>query len=234
MRMKRIILNSLDNSKIGKFEVYVDLLRCWTKRTNLISFEEKELWDEVILDSLVPYFMGFSIFQLDNLEVVDVGTGAGIPGIPIAVVKDGWKFHLIESVKKKVEFLSFVVKRLNLSNVVIHRARVEEFALENRGKFDLVFERAVASTPAMIEYCAPLLEIGGEAFIYGGVKNHLSLEKGKEKVEELGLRIEGVHRYELGENDIKRRCIIHLRKTHETPSTYPRRVGMAVKKPIWR
>ena len=230
MELKSDLLSNIPENKRRKLVHYLRLVEKWMLGSGLVSFDIQDLLHEVILDSLAPYFLGFDPFDLEGLYAVDIGSGAGIPGIPLSILMDSWEFHLVESNGKKAGFLSFVSRELGLSNVVVEKKRVEDLAREKREIFDLAFERAVGSTPVMVEYAAPLLKVGGSLFIYGGKKNTESLNRGKDLLGRLGFLRFDTKWYELLG---KRRCIISLKKEKNTPSLFPRRTGVAVRRPLW-
>lgn len=148
----------------------------------------------------------------------------------MAIVLDKLSFHLIDSKKKKIDFVYQVKQELELSNVEVHCERVETFALKNLKSFDMIVSRAVGETVILLEYAAPLLKLGGKLILYKGEKFYEELEKAKKAIDLLGFNEPGIFEYEL--DGKKRRALLVFSKISETPKKFPRKPGMATKKPL--
>ncbi|MDI3471846.1 MAG: rRNA (guanine527-N7)-methyltransferase [Thermotogaceae bacterium] len=196
---------------------------------NLVSFPEAEFFLEIVVDSITPWLAGIIKNQKDK-KILDIGTGAGIPGIPLAIVLDRISFHLLDSKKKKIDFVHQVKQELKLSNVETHCERVEVFALKNLRSFDMVVSRAVGEIVVLLEYAAPLLKLGGKLILYKGEKTVEELEKARKAIDLLGFNEPDIFKYEL--NEQKRRTLLVFSKIFETPEGFPRKPGMATKKPL--
>jgi len=208
---------------------YTELLKSKNKFINLTSFDEDEFFLEVVVDSLVPWYIGI-MKNFEKVKVLDIGTGAGIPGIPLAIVLEKVHFSLIDSKKKKIDFVKYAKKMLNLENVTTYCERVESFALKNLKAFDTVISRAVGEVVILLEYAAPLLKIGGNLILFKGQKIEKELEKSRKITDLLGFSMPNVIIYKLNED--KERNLVVFEKVSETPERFPRKPGMAVKRPL--
>jgi|SRR5829696_2529171 len=166
-------------------------------------------------------------------RLADVGSGGGLPGIPIKIVKPELATTLVESTGKKARFLQYVVESLSLDGVEVANTRVEDLGLVHRGAYDVVTARAVARLSVVAEYCMPLLEIGGRAIAMKGWLEAEELEEGSRAVDTLGASVVEIVKVpmlpEVGE---KERNLVILEKLRETPALYPRRAGVAVRRPL--
>src|SRR5215204_111273 len=182
-----------------------------------------------VLDSL-SCFLYEPLFHAGRLA--DVGSGGGLPGIPIKIVKPELATTLVESTGKKARFLQYVVESLSLDGVEVANTRVEDLGLVHRGAYDVVTARAVARLSVVAEYCMPLLEIGGRAIAMKGWLEAEELEEGSRAVDTLGASVvEIVKVHMLPEVGEKERNLVILEKLRETPALYPRRAGVAVRRP---
>jgi len=184
-----------------------------------------------IADSLIPLFSNRYFQNSEN--IVDVGSGGGVPGIPIAIAFPDKKIHLVESIKKKTDALEYFVKKLNLKNVIIYNQRIEEFSSEYRNYFDYSTCRAVARADISLEYCAPLIKKEGYTGLYKGPlfgkQEYIYSDKA---CGILNLKKEEIINYEIYDSDEKERCLVIYKKTAETDSKYPRKSGIPLKKPL--
>ncbi len=198
------------------------------KKQNLISRQatEKEI-REHIEDS--EYLR--TIVDLKGLRVLDIGSGQGFPAIPLAVGEPESSFVLVESDLKKSMFLKGLVFELGLKNVEVIRARIEELGKnsEFRSRFDLVTCRAVAELPVILEWGLPVLNVNGLLAAWKGAAADEEIRASQKALEILGGKVRQVTNYEIGG---KKRCIVIVQKTKECPPQFPRRVGMAKKRPL--
>ncbi len=221
----------LTPGQIDKFRVYFRDLVEWNKRINLTritDYEEVQL--KHFLDSLTVLT---AVRLTDGLRVIDVGTGAGIPGIPLTIVSPGVKLTLLEATGKKVKFLEYMVGRLGLEDVEIVTGRAEEIGHDAayREKFGLALSRAVAPLPAAVELTLPFCEVGGLciALKKGDIK--AEIQRSLKAIDVLGGCLKEVKPLALeGLND--KRCLVIIEKFKPTPPQYPRRPGIPAKKPI--
>lgn len=210
----------------AKFDTYMELLKDWNTRINLTAItEDEEIRLKHFQDSLsiLPYIEGGSL--------VDVGTGAGFPGLPIAIERPDVSVTLVDSLDKRVKFLQCVADTLELKNVTCIHARAEEFGRkpEYREKFDYATARAVASMPVLLEYCLPLLKTGGRFLAMKGA--NASEEKFDKALEILGGKLVQQDTFLL-ENSELQRCIFVVEKFRQIPSKYPRKPGTPAKQPL--
>lgn len=219
----------LTEDKIELFYNYMEILLEWNKKINLTAItEEKEIILKHFIDSI-------SINKYIKKEkiVMDIGTGAGFPGIPLKILNFNNKFILVDSLNKRINFLKELKKELNLNNLELIHSRVEDLAknLEYRENIDIIVSRAVANLRILAEYMIPFLKIGGECICMKGPNIDNEIEESKKAIEILGGKIERIENINLLEDDIKRNIII-IKKIRQTPSKYPRKAGIPVKQPI--
>lgn len=225
LEIRKLVLT--ENQK-DQFHKFFELLVQWNERMNLTGItDEEEVYLKHFYDSLEPFLIrGMKEFE----NVCDVGTGAGFPGIPLAIVYPESKFVLIDSLNKRIEFLNFCINELQLKNVVAKHVRAEEFALEKRESFDLVTSRAVAKLSILAELCAPLVKVGGMFIALKGPSGYDELIEANDGPEKLGLRIS-----QITPSLIKlagERLNIYYSKAEETPKKYPRQFGQIKKNPL--
>ena len=217
----------LDNERVELLYKYMNLLLEWNEKINLTAITEPK-------DIILKHFID-SLTILKYLEskssIIDVGTGAGFPGIPLNIAKDDLEYTLLDSLNKRIVYLNEVIKDLNLMNIKTIHSRVEDFGKNNREKFDIATSRAVAHLNILVEYLLPLVKVGGICIcMKGSDVSHETLEAQK-AIKELGGEIEKVEKIYLPDSDMERNIII-IRKVKETPKKYPRKPGIATKEPI--
>ena len=167
--------------------------------------------------------------------LVDVGSGAGLPGIPLRICLPKTAVTLIESTGKKTAFTHQVLKQLNIGGLNVLNMRVEEVGRipEYRGAFDTATVRAVASLAVVAEYCLPLVRVGGTVIVMKGQPSEKEMDQGARAADVLGAELETViHVPTLPRMEPRTRCLVVLRKTSETPKRYPRRIGLPRQNPL--
>lgn len=216
-----------DEQQKNFFE-YMNLLLEWNEKINLTAITEPcEVIKKHFLDSLTI------LDEIkENESVIDVGTGAGFPGIPLAICSKA-NFILVDSLNKRINFLKEVKEKINLNNIEIYHARAEEFAKNKlyREKFDVAVSRAVAPMNILVEYLIPFVKVGGKIVCMKGPKAEEELEEAKKAIEILGGKVEQIKEFNLGEEQISRKIII-IKKIKNTPNKYPRKPGTPAKEPI--
>ncbi|OAT79882.1 16S rRNA (guanine(527)-N(7))-methyltransferase RsmG [Desulfotomaculum copahuensis] len=222
---------NIDTSRLGLFEQYYALLREWNERVNLTALiEERDVAVKHFIDSLT---LLKEVNPGRGARVVDVGTGAGFPGIPLKIARPDLHLTLVESVRKKTEFLTCVINSLFLSDVTVICARAEDAARrrELRSSFDFAFSRAVASLPVLLEYCLPLLKNGG---LFVAMKGPAVVEETKSAgnaLQLLGGLLERIVQFKLPFSD-EDRSLVLVKKIMPTPDKFPRRAGLPARRPL--
>ena len=217
----------LEEKQIENFYKYMNLLLEWNEKMNLTAITEP---NEVILKHFIDSLTIANLIEKDQ-KVIDVGTGAGFPGIPLSIVKEE-NITLLDSLNKRIIFLEEVINKLELKNIKAIHARVEEFAKnkKERESYDIATSRAVASLNVLLEYLLPLVKLNGICICMKG-SNTEEIEEAKNALKILGGEIEKIERITLPESDITRNIVI-VKKVRETLLKYPRKPGIPSKEPI--
>lgn len=216
---------NLTDEELAKFEEYKEILKEYNKKFNLTSItNDNEIYLKHFYDSLC---ITKAQELLNASSLLDIGTGAGFPGIPVAIVNKDIKITLVESNKKKCEFLKVVKDSLNLQNVEIINARAEDFAKTNREKFEVATSRAVANLSILLELEFPALSVGG---VLIALKSNVQeeLENSKSILKELNGTIKNTIEYTLPYEESKRTLLI-IQKQLPTNSKYPRQYSQIIK-----
>ena len=215
--------------QIEQFYKYMNLLIEWNEKMNLTAITEPK---EIILKHFIDSITILKYID-DNSKLVDAGTGAGFPGVPLSIMNPTLKITLVDSLNKRLIFLQEVVKELNLKNIEIVHARAEEFGQNKnyREKFDIATSRAVANLATLSEYLVPLVKIGGKIISMKASNAKEEINDAQKAIEVLGGKIEKIEEFDLPESDIGRTIII-IDKNKCTPAIYPRKAGTPAKEPI--
>ena len=221
----------LDAKQIEKFGIYYRLLIEWNAKMNLTAITEpREVAVKHIVDSLTALR---GIEERDSLRLIDVGTGAGFPGIPLKIVRPDLQLTLLDSLKKRVHFLETVVEALGLQGAECLHGRAEEAARQSalRERFDIAASRAVARLPVLAEYLLPFVRIGGTAIALKGLHSEEEAKESERAVKILGGRaIESIPVALPGLSD--KRAVLVIKKERPTPKAYPRKAGKPAKEPL--
>lgn len=216
---------------INQFSLYYDLLIEWNKKINLTAIvEEKEVIVKHFLDSiLINKQINFN--SINNL--IDIGTGAGFPGIPLKIVYPHLNIVLLDSLNKRVNFLNHVCDQLGLENIECLHGRAETYGHNNqyRDSFDLCVSRAVSKLSVLSEYCIPFVKVDGDFIAYKSIHCEDEVENSKEAIEILGGSIESINTFTVPESKINR-TFVRISKNYETPKKYPRNPGKPTKNPL--
>lgn len=209
-------------------------LMSWNERFNLTAITDEEgIQVRHFLDSLSCLQVLESGEQFGNKTVIDVGTGAGFPGIPLKILCPGIHLTLLEATAKKVQFLQHIVTQLGLANVTIIHGRAEDLGQiqEHRQRYDWALARAVADMPILAEYLLPLVKVGGRVLAQKGVNAPAEVQRGEWAIQQLGGRLRRIIPVELHRLAETRHLVV-LDKIAATPEKYPRRAGMPNKRPL--
>ena len=219
----------LSNKQINQFYKYMQLLLEWNKKMNLTAIEEpKEIILKHFIDSLT-----IRKYVEENEKILDIGTGAGFPGIPLKIVEGEKEVVLIDSLNKRISFLKEVISNLELNKIEVIHGRAEEVVKQNnrREKYNIVTSRAVARLNVLIEYMLPFIAIGGKCICMKSTDIEEEVQEARKAINILGGEIEKIDTFILPESDIKRKIVV-IKKVKSTPSKYPRKAGTPSKDPI--
>ena len=169
----------------------------------------------------------------EKKKVLDLGTGAGFPGMVLAILCPDYEFVLADSLNKRIEFLKVVINRLQIHNVSVIHGRAEELGRnENfRNQFDYVVSRAVAELPVLLEYCIPFVKRNGYFVSYKSGSSDEEIQQAEKAVNILGGKIEKTDKFLLPETDMGR-ALVNIKKIKITPAKYPRKAGMPSREPL--
>lgn len=220
---------SLTEEKMSELFDFMRMLLKWNEKINLTAITNQ---NEIILKHFIDSFT-INGYILKNNKVIDVGTGAGFPGVPLAILRDDVSFVLIDSLQKRINFINEVITKLKLKNVIAIHTRAEELAqnIEYREKYDIVTSRAVANMSTLLEYMVPFVKKEGICVCMKGSNIEEELKNSERAISILGARLEKREEFYLSNKDNKRNIIV-IRKISETPKIYPRKQGKPAKEPI--
>ena len=213
-----------------KFFEYMKLLIEWNEKINLTAIVEPgQVITKHFLDSLTI----LNYIGTKQQKIIDVGTGAGFPGIPIKIMDDLSEITLIDSLNKRINFFQEVINKNNLKNIRAIHGRAEDFGQDKlyREKYDVCVARAVAPMNILVEYLLPFARVNGICICMKGANIEEELEEAKKAINLLGGKIEKVESFGLSGSEDRRNIII-IRKISKTPKQYPRKAGTAKKYPI--
>jgi len=219
----------LKNEKYDQFFKYMEMLIEWNEKINLTAIIKKE---EIIVKHFIDSLTIFKYIE-KNKTLIDVGTGAGFPGIPLKIANEDLEITLMDSLQKRLKFLEEVIKENKVKNVKIIHKRAEDAGRDKklREKYDYATARAVANMSTLAEYLLPLVKVGGKCIIMKGPNIEEELNKSKKAINILGGKIEKVEEIVLPGTDIIRNIIV-LKKVKATPAIFPRKAGTPLKKPL--
>ena len=169
----------------------------------------------------------------DNKKVIDIGTGAGFPGIPLKIVFPNLQITLLDSLNKRIKFLNEVIEKLNLKDIEAIHGRAEDYAkqVKYREQYDICVSRAVANLATLSEYCIPYVKEKGYLISYKSETIDEELEDSQNAIKKLGGRLDGIEKFVLPGTNIKR-AIVKIKKEKATEKKYPRKAGMPLKEPL--
>ncbi|MEG1870842.1 MAG: 16S rRNA (guanine(527)-N(7))-methyltransferase RsmG [Peptostreptococcaceae bacterium] len=220
-----------DDKIINDLKTYREILVEWNQKMNLTGIEEeKEVFIKHFLDSISALSNGYI---KDGISLIDVGTGAGFPGLPLKICLKNLKLTLLDSLNKRINFLEEVSNTVNLEDVEFIHGRAEDFGKdeEYREQYDVATARAVAGLPILMEFCVPFVKVGGYFVCLKGPNANLELEESKAAMDVLGLEFVEKIDIELPNEELKHNILV-FKKVKNTPEKYPRKAGKPAKNPI--
>lgn len=226
---------TLTDEQLNQFMTYYELLVETNKVMNLTAITEfEEVIEKHFLDSLSicrVYDFKKVLGEAGEVKVLDLGTGAGFPGIPLKIAFPEIEFVLADSLNKRIRFLQDVISQLGLRKVEAVHARAEEIAKNKlyREQFDLCVSRAVANLSTLSEYCIPFVKEGGKFISYKSGEIDEEVEQAKRAIFLLGGKVEDIYKFDMYE---QKRSFVIIDKEKKTPKAYPRKAGTPTKEPL--
>lgn len=214
-----------------KFDIYLKELTEWNSKINLTAIHEEE---DIIIKHFYDSLLGMAVPGWTGQgKLLDMGTGAGFPGLPLRIINPDLEVILVDSLQKRVAFLQKLIERLGITKAAAIHGRAEELGQnsEHREVYDLVVSRAVARLPVLAEYCLPLVKRGGRFLAYKGPEGKTECQEAEKALTILGGTIRDIHSFNLPQERGERN-IIEICKLKATPAQYPRRPGQPQKKPL--
>ena len=222
---------TLSEKQLNQFSQYYDLLTFYNKQFNLTAIRNK---DEILIKHFVDSIIYSEMaIEKEGNKILDLGTGAGLPGIPFSILYPEKEVLLVDSLNKKVNFLNTVIDELHLENTTALHARGEDLGRDEnyREYFHIVLARSVAYLPTLSEYLLPLVAVGSHSIVTKESPYEEEVEKSKKAIKLLGGKIESIKEYTLSIYN-NQRAIIYIKKEHQTPEKYPRKAGTPKKNPL--
>ena len=222
-----------DAQQLRQFQLLYELILAANQHLNLTRITHPvEFWEKHLWDSLRPLSQRLHSVK-SPVRAIDIGTGAGFPGLPVAILCPDWHVTLLDSTRKKIAFLETLLPQLEIENATTSTGRAEEIGqqIQHRESYDIALVRAVAPASVCVEYALPLLKMQGLAILYRGQWTEKETQLLQRVVEKLGGAIESVEEFTTPVSNSQRTCL-YLRKVRETPAEFPRAVGLPAQKPL--
>lgn len=220
----------LNDNQLDKFQKYYEVLIEKNKVMNLTAITEV---NDVVTKHFVDSISLINYFELNNKKIIDVGTGAGFPGIPLAIILQNTEFTLMDSLNKRINFLNEVIKLCDLNNVTTIHSRAEDLGrnIEYREKFDICVSRAVANLSTLLEYCIPFVKVGGSFISYKSGNVDEEVDASKSAQAKLSCVIDKKISFTLNGTDMSR-SFVKFDKKGTLSKKYPRQAGKPKKEPL--
>ena len=220
---------NINEEEANQFDKYMQLLLEWNEKINLTAITEPS---QIILKHFIDSSSILKYIK-DNDKIIDVGTGAGFPGIPIKIMNKNLDITLMDSLNKRINFLNEVIQKINLDKIKAIHARAEELGRnkKHREVYDVAVSRAVANLSTLLEYLMPFIKVGGICICMKGPNIEEELKTAENAIVELGGSLEKVDNFYLPNSDIERNIII-IKKIKKINDKYPRKAGTPAKEPI--
>lgn len=228
--LEELGINYTEND-LDKFLQYYELIIEKNKVMNLTAITE---FEDVVSKHFLDSLSIVKVINLNNIDsMIDVGTGAGFPGIPIKIMFPDINVTLLDSLNKRIVFLNDVITKLELENINAYHGRAEEFGRNgnHREKYDLCVSRAVANLSSLSEYCLPFVKVNGNFVSYKSGDCDNEVKESKSAVKKLSGEIEKSEKFNLPLSDISR-CFVSVKKVRKISDVYPRKAGIPLKKPL--
>ncbi len=226
-KIKKLFKNFSENENcINLFEIYYNELIDYNTKVNLTAITEKE---EVFIKHFYDSCLAYDCIP-QNAKVVDIGTGAGFPGLPLKIVRPDIDLTLVDSLNKRIIFLNQLKQKLNINYLTFH-SRAEDFCISYREKYDVSVSRAVAKLNTLAEYCLPLVKVGGLFIAYKGGDVEEELKESANALKILGGQVIKTEKISLPSN-LGQRSLIIIKKIKNTPNKYPRNKSLPKLKPL--
>ena len=227
----KMISVELTDKQVSQFIKFYEMLVEWNKVMNLTGITE---YDEVVMKHFVDSLSIVKVNGFDNVtSIIDVGTGAGFPGIPLKIVFPEIKITLLDSLNKRIKFLNAVIDELELENIETIHGRAEDFSKKEdyREQYDLCVSRAVANLATLSEYCLPYVKTGGTFISYKSGTVQEEAKEAEKAIKILGGQVKDITYFKLPDSEIDRSLVI-INKKKSTPGKYPRKAGTPLKEPL--
>lgn len=216
---------------VKKFTGYMDGVLEWNEKVNLTTITDPE---EFVIKHFIDSVICADYPEYAKAErIIDVGTGAGFPGVPLAIISPEKNFFLMDSLNKRLKIIDVLCEENNIKNVITIHARAEELAKNkaHREQYDLCVSRAVANMSVLAEYCLPFIKVGGFLLAYKGPDAETELAEAQNALMMLGGRVEEIRNGQLTEFGIDHKIAV-IKKIKNTPSKFPRKAGTPAKEPL--
>ena len=219
---------NISEKALSQFMEYMDLLLDWNERVNLTAITDRK---QIVLKHFIDSLVLVKYMDTEG-KVIDVGCGAGFPGLPLKIANENMELTMLDSLNKRIVFLNEVVEKLSISKTQALHGRAEDTAFDknHRQVYDIALSRAVGRLHVLCEYCLPFVKIGGVFVAYKGFDVEEELEEAKKAIDEMGAVLEKVEKIEFDQEFS--RSLIFIRKIRDTSAKYPRKPAIIAKKPI--